>query len=164
MARRPCPLTFLFVGWVPCHLAPPPAPEDAILSALQDLPDDLLGRILVAAGRQEGAPAAATCRRLHAIYWSQPALWQHVRVAASPAVAALQGAAWQRWLATQARGLERIAGAVRQVAFASCRPGELEGEDELASAHLLGRVGWHIAELLRSLAGSAVEELTFGVW
>lgn len=149
----PCLLRFLCV--VRCFAT-------SYLSAcLQDVPDDLLGRILVAAGRQQAAAAAATCRRLHANYWSQPELWQRVCVAAGPAVVELRGAEWQQWLGTQQRGLQRIAGMVRQVAFASCEPGE---EGEPPSGGQPGKLGWRIAKLLQGLEGSHVESLSFAVW
>ncbi|PRW05858.1 volume-regulated anion channel subunit LRRC8E-like [Chlorella sorokiniana] len=62
-------------------------PSDASsTTTINDLPDDLLGRVLALAGRRECRVAAGACRRLRRLFYTEPALWRslHLNRAMSP--------------------------------------------------------------------------------
>ncbi len=131
------------------------------LPSLQDLPSELIGRVLALAGRRHAASAAATCRQLNATFWSQPALWQDIQLAVSPRVACMGGPQLVAWCAAQRRWLQRVAPMVRQARFVSCEPEASGGEPSTMEMTV---VGCHIADLLHALEGAPLERLFVEVW
>ncbi|PRW44597.1 F-box LRR-repeat 16 isoform X2 [Chlorella sorokiniana] len=61
----------------PAALIPSEPPST---TTIDDLPDDLLGRVLALAGRSERCSVTPVCRRFHQVFYSEPALWRSLRI------------------------------------------------------------------------------------
>ncbi|PRW56618.1 L domain [Chlorella sorokiniana] len=139
--------------------AAPAASADGfpVTASIHDLPDELLSRCLVEAGRQCGRPAAVS-RRFRRLYLGAPVLWREITIEPGPNVVRLGVWGLTAWRLAKATLLRRTAGMARSVSLRSAgpEPGEPPGMWQL--------VGAAMGSLLGSLPSPALESLDIRVW
>lgn len=106
-------------------------PAEAIFS---DLPDALLGKVFALCGRKEGKRLTLVCRRWHAVFYSEPALW-HTLPLGPPAYLLRMVRNLDEWTPCKQAVLRRVGGLVMVAS--------MQAEN--------GHTGWTMAEALLPL-------------
>ncbi|KAI7842034.1 hypothetical protein COHA_004235 [Chlorella ohadii] len=134
---------------------------------MESLPDPLLGKIFAAAGQQAGASISLVSCSWHHVFYSEPALWRYLELAAESLHRANEAGQVQQWCAAKAGLLRRVGTLVHHMSYTQqlwTERGDVYLDDKIPAAarghdwQLSSSVLAHLSPaILQSLRLEAVE-------